>query len=119
MSNFDASIMSDLHKDAYGFRPSKDAWDAWEMMTAEEVQDDIDYMIALVERSIKEENEQQSIAVEEFEAQISSMCLQHNINRDTAIRWDMEAYNTVGDTGYHEYHRNLPYGYLTKVAIAA
>jgi hypothetical protein len=116
-TDFDTSLLSDLHKDAYGFRPSPDTWTAWKQMSTEELNADIDYMIELLEQNSKEEERQEFLAVTAFEAYVKQTMSICNVNRATAIQYDMDAHDVMGDVGYYEYHWGLPYGYINQVQI--
>jgi hypothetical protein len=61
-------------------------------------------------------NEQAEV-VASFEAEIAKSMSDHNIDRDTAIRWDVDAHGLKEDVEHYglEYYgtdRGLPYGYF-------
>lgn len=109
----DISLMSDAHKDAYGFRPSADKLRHWANLPAAEFEAVQDELFAAVEASIAAETGRRNIAVAEFEAHIARMMADHGVNRETAIRWDRQAYGAENDEiGYYEYLVGLPYDYI-------
>ena len=108
--SFDESIVSDLHKDALGFRPSSYFWDSWNGMTDDQKQAEWDYLIAAVEQSIKDEEARQERAIEDFGRQIDKMIALGAKDRDAAIRWIVDALGDCnGDPGYVCYLLGLPY----------
>lgn len=48
------SIVSDLHKDAYGFRPVQTFWTEWELLDDEGKQAVWDYMVRALDSYIEE-----------------------------------------------------------------
>lgn len=108
-------VWSDLHKDAYGFRPRD--WDRVNSLSLEAMTAEYDRMIVALEESIEEDKRQKARAVEEFEASILDTIRLGASDRATAIRWIRDGFNdeTVTlDDGYFEYLLGLPYGYVEK-----
>jgi len=87
MDDFDRWIMlstiSDLHKDAYGFRPHGVNYDEY---TTSELIKEYDYFVKIIEDTERLENELRA----KDEADIKSACENLNIDRGTYDRW-MEA----------------------------
>jgi hypothetical protein len=104
------SYISDAHKDAYGFRPRGYNYEGW---TLEQLQEEADRMSEAVARAIQEEQERDARAVAEFEAQVQSNLDMGAADRDTAIRWILEAEGDLevlwDDAGYACYIMGLPY----------
>ena len=83
----DLSILSDLHKDARGFRPSNDytKWFSslplfaqakeWDRLTEEVKQREIDRGIA------------EAISIEDFKKMVAGVMKSLDIDRTTALRW--------------------------------
>jgi len=111
---FSDDCISDLHKDAYGFRPKMGFWTRWSTATDAEKQQEWDRLVQVLEQSIEEEkiNFQSSIA--RLEDRIQGLIELGAKNRAMAIRWLDEAFRTNGDTEFLEWHLGVPYGYLTK-----
>lgn len=108
---FDDNTYSDLHKEAYGFRPRQSGWyDA----APEEKQREWDYLIEVAQRRALEEEMEEQRAALEFESRIQELIAYGAGDRATAIRWLDDAYETNGDMGYLEYKLGLPYHYLEK-----
>ena len=84
MFTYDDNLFSDLHKDAYGFRPrSHEYWDA----TPEEKQKIWDYTIRDLDEAIRIEKEQEVLAVETFNELIQSTIAFGAGDVDNALRW--------------------------------
>lgn len=93
MFTYDDNTFSDLHKDAYGFRPRGHRfYDA----TPAEKQEIWDYTIRALEASIEEEKEREARALEEFEHCLAETIRYGAADRETALRW-----MTQGKTFHH------------------
>ena len=90
MSNERAEIMqtlSDLHKDAYGFRPSGSFWDRAWAMTLDELQDLATNLQKEVEASMVNEAASALRAQRGFEKTVAEIIETGAGDRPTAIRW--------------------------------
>jgi len=68
MYTFDNDLVSDLHKEAYGFRPSPDFWDMWKNgLTDEGRQAEWDYLLAKADSRALREALEEKADLEEFE----------------------------------------------------
>lgn len=105
---FDEMTVSDLHKDAYGFRPSAGWWAQWKSQNADDKQADWDYMCKLVEENDAAEHKAQDAAHERWTAHISRLMSDNGIDYATALRWDMEAMDVM-DAGHYCYRWGLSY----------
>lgn len=114
---FDDNIVSDLHKDAYGFRPCEGFWASWNSMDDEEKQAEWDNLIEACNRAIQEEQEQEERAIERFEVLVTQTISSGAGDRETAIRWIMDASSAARDNDwdYLCWEHGLPYGYFTRV----
>ena len=91
---YDENVFSDLHKDAYGFRPrGHEFYDA----TPERKQEIWDYFCTIVEENIAAEREQADRALRDFEQEVENMIDLGAGDRTTALRW-----MTQNETFYHE-----------------
>ena len=81
---FCEDIFSDLHKDAYGFRPrGHEFYDA----TPERKQEIWDYFCQIVEDNIAAEREHEARALRDFEQEVQNMIELGAGDRATALRW--------------------------------
>lgn len=111
MYTFDENLFSDLHKDAYGFRPSISFWSVFATFNPEQKQALWDSMLADLDRSIKEDQEQTQIAIARFENRIDNLA--HDCtNRKRIVEWLMDAEDRKGDEEGFEFDNGLPFGYL-------
>ena len=103
----------DMYKDAYGVRPRGVDTSAWTLA-------DFDAEFKLLGEIIKQEDiarkAAETEAIAKFEQHvINTMCMGAR-NRETALRWIMDASNANGDWEYLCYDLGLPYHYFRKVA---
>lgn len=113
---FDANIVSDLHKDAYGYRPREFFWADWHAADDDGKQAIWDDLISDLGDAIQEEKCRQFSAIAATETRIQDI-LETVIGatRADAIRYLDQAHDTHGDISFLEYHLGVPYGYLTGV----
>jgi len=127
MSAFDArayvsdACFSDLHKDAYGFRPSGDQWAAWSTMSEAELLEEEQYMIRVMEREIDEENQRKADAAARFEAAVAATVAAGAGDRATAIRWMIDAEDCSEDVAHYgmeafEWRMGIDFGYIAGAA---
>ena len=89
---FDANIFSDLHKEVYGFRP-RGHWFYDAETTDAERQAEWDYLCTRLDQQIEEDRAREAKAVEFFEAQVQQNVSFGASDRETAIRWILQALN--------------------------
>lgn len=79
-------LISDLHKDALGYRPSSTFWDSWETYSPAEKQEEWDYLCNEVDKSIAREKAEADQAVAEFDRWVK-IEMQYADDEETALRW--------------------------------
>jgi len=104
-------IYSDMHKDAYGFRPRNDV-SAW---TLEDFEAEFAIMQKVIKEDMEREAAEQAASVAEFENRVLNL-MHPGTNRERIIAWLMDAEGVNGDFEYFCYLNNLPYGYFKKAA---
>ena len=110
---FDSNIVSDLHKDAYGFRPTQGFWAQWEAMNDDGKQAEWDSLCDALYASNEEEELRQQRAIVEFEGLVETTIESGASDRETALRWIMEASTMCdGDWSFLAYEHGLPYNYF-------
>ena len=110
---FDSNIVSDLHKDAYGFRPREYFWAEWADADDDSKQRIWDELIEEMKASDDEEKRRQQAAIAATEVRIQKiMNMVAGSTREDAIRFLDDAYDTGGDINFLEFHLGVPYGYL-------
>lgn len=114
MYTYNSNTVSDLHKDAFGFRPSQNWWAAWNSMDDDVKQREWDRLLQCleVENTRIAAHEKEMIA--KFEASILGTIESGAKDRETAIRWLVDDVDCRGDLGYFAYLNGLPYNYFTK-----
>jgi hypothetical protein len=95
--NFDENTLSDLHKDARGFRPRSDAfWARWNEADNDGKQAIWDGLIVELDASLKAEKAAEQHALHDFDVLVEKTIEHGAGDRETALRW-----LTQGDTFDH------------------
>ena len=114
---FDENIVSDLYKEAYGFRPNASFWSAWAAFNGDQKQALWDDLCDTSERAAERERLEQERCSEEFNNTIVSLLQAGAKDFDMAVRWLNEAHDTNGDEEYLEFLLNIPFGYIKKTRL--
>ena len=114
MYTFDDNIVSDLHKDARGFRPTEYFWEEWTQMPDQMKQKIWDSLIDEMNRAMARQAEQEARAEIEFHQRIQGAMLIGAPDEVTAIRWILEAeeftkYDLAYGKSYVAWHFGLSY----------
>lgn len=113
MFTYNDSLYSDLHKDARGVRPGDSGFNYWSSLTPAEKQTQWDSLIVEMNQRYEDEQKEQKLAVERFEAQIEAFIKNGAKDRKMAIRWIFDAEEVhPEDPDYLCYRLDLPYGYV-------
>lgn len=112
----DSDSVSDLHKDARGYRPSQEWWAEWMAMDDAEKQRTWDTLIERMNERNAEEEAHEQAAIKAFERTVKTTIEGGAVTRARAIQWLVDAADVRGDFEYFEYTMGLPYGYLAKKA---
>jgi hypothetical protein len=88
---FDENIVSDLHKEAYGHRPTSSFWSTWESLNDDQKQSEWDDLICAMEESMEQEKEQQAQALVNFRKLLKTTMATCNVDWKNALRILMEA----------------------------
>ena len=107
------SMWWDAYKDAHGFRPRGADVGHW---TAADFQQEIESLSRVIERKEQYRREEEARAVARFSQRIQTVIDAGAKNRETALRWIMEADECNGDWEYLCYCNGLPYGFFRQVA---
>ena len=106
-------IYSDMHKDAYGFRPRFD-YSTW---TLDKFNAQFETMGRIIEADNKVEKENQEKSAHDFEMRVLSLLQTGAKNRAMALRWIHEAEGSNGDDEYLCFLLGLSYGYFRKTGV--
>jgi hypothetical protein len=104
---------SDMHKDAYGFRPRFD-YSGW---TMEQFNAEFEQMGKIIEDDNKVKQENQAQAAHDFEMRVLSLLQTGAKDRAMALRWIHEAEGSNGDEEYLCFLLGVSYGYFKKVTV--
>lgn len=103
----------DAYKDAYGFRPRCQDVSNW---TAEDFRQELESLCKVIERAEQARREQEAQAVIRFSKRIEETINLGAKNRETALRWIMNADDCGEDWDYLCHCNGLPYGYFREAA---
>ena len=106
-------IYSDMHKDAYGFRPRFD-YSGW---TLDKFNLQFELMGQIIEADNKVEKENQEKSAHDFEMRVLSLLQTGAKDRAMAVRWIHEAEGSNGDNEYLCFLLGLPYSYFKKTGV--
>lgn len=115
---YDDSLYSDLHKDAYGFRPSYFSNALWDGLNPDDKQIEWDHLVKVSNERYENEKREQEQASHDLEIRIQNLLSSGAKDRNMAIRWLDEAFETNGDYEYLCYKLNVPYGYFNEKEYA-
>ncbi len=103
------ACLSDLHKDARGFRPRED----YSNLSKKELNEFYNQLITESDSAIEEEKVQVLKSLVVWEARIKGYMEQFDIDYKCAVRWDMQAENSdeedyySKDIGYYLYNQGI------------
>ena len=101
----------DMYKDAYGVRPRGIDTSTW---TEYAFQVEFEHLALTIQANDIQRQEAEATAVKNFEQHvINTMCMGAR-DRETALRWIMDASNANGDWEYFCFLNGLPYRYFER-----
>lgn len=112
MYTYSDELFSDIHKDAFGFRPKGDDYLRWNSLSADEKQAEWTYMDNVIARNEEADRIAQEKCIVILEKTISALIDCGAKTRETAIRWLADADNVGEDLEFLCYLHNVPYGYF-------
>jgi hypothetical protein len=102
------AILDDLSKSAFGFRARK--YDVWKNMSNEEIDAEFAYYQRESDESEAREARAEELARARLKEHLNDLMSSHGIDRQTAIRWAMQAADCENDFE----HFCWTWGFLTK-----
>jgi hypothetical protein len=99
----------DMYKDAYGMRPRGIDTSGW---SEAEFEAEFASLEAVIVREEAARHEAEKAAVAKFEQHVTNTICMGAGNRETALRWIMEASNANGDWEYLCWDLGLPHRYF-------
>lgn len=119
---FDENIISDLHKDARGFRPSQGWWSVWADLSDDAKQETWDSLCRELSETLDREREEEARAALALTAQLEKMYELGATSEVQALKWIMEGeefddYDLQYGANYFCYHFGLSYSAKNDFAI--
>jgi hypothetical protein len=105
-------LISDLHKDAHGYRPREHFWSFWSDATDAEKQAEWDELLIAMDNRNQQYIIDQNNAITAFELLVTNTINNGAMGRQQAISWLMDANGTTGDYEYFCFQHGLPYSYF-------
>ena len=114
MYTFDEQIVSDLHKDARGYRPTEYFWEEWSQCGDDTRQSMWDNLLEELAAETARQKDAYARAEIEFHQRVQGMMLIGAADELTAIRWILEAealskFDLAYGSDYVAFHFGLPY----------
>lgn len=103
----------DMYKDAYGHRPRGVDTSTW---TLEDFEIEFAGLGSVIQREEADRKVAEDEAIEKFEQHVLNTICMGARDRETALKWIMDASNANGDWEYLCYDLGLPYHYFRKAA---
>ena len=88
---YDERIVSDLHKDTYGFRPSQYWWQEWKACDEDGRQQIWDDLCEALDAEMEDQRKRHERVIQEFEDLVLRQQEVGAPDRQTAIRWIVES----------------------------
>ena len=110
-------LVSDLHKDARGYRPTESFWSYWNLLMPSEKQGVWDGLCLSVENNISEDLDREALSIRDFEQELVRLQEWGAQSKEQAIAWFVDGLNEdERDPNYICYCLGLPYSmsYLFK-----
>lgn len=112
-------IISDLHKDARGYRPSEFFWEEWTQSPDNVKQEIWDMLCEEMEISIKEQEAAEATALVEFRKLIRSVMDTASCNWKAALRYLIDAENLDSNYELDYFLWNQGLGFADRNKISA
>ena len=103
----------DMYKDAYGVRPR---WIDTTKWTLEQFKAEFASLATAIEQADIQRKTAEAEAITKFEQHVTNIVCMGARNRETALKWIMDASNANGDWEYFCFTQGLPYNYFRKAA---
>lgn len=106
---FDILTVSDLYKDAFGSRPSREWILKFHSMSDLDKQNEWDYLCNVMVENMNEERNSESRAYDAWMNRINDIKETNGISLSDAIRLDMQAMESENDIGYYCFQLGVSY----------
>ena len=103
----------DMYKDAHGVRPRGIDTSSW---TLADFDKEFEYLGNVIQQEEALRKEEEAAAVIRFSKLVEDTIAAGAADRETALRWIMDASNCLGDWEFLCYEHGLPYRYFKQAA---
>jgi hypothetical protein len=119
MYTFDDNIVSDLHKDARGFRPTEYFWEEWTQMPDQIKQKIWDALCEELEQSMAQQKADEARALAAFRKIVAAQMIYCNADWKTALDYlaDAEGDDTQCEQGFDYFLWKQGIGYEDRLKI--
>jgi hypothetical protein len=107
------SLYSDMHKDAYGFRPREWQWPELDSMSIEQLKVELDKLQGDVESAIAQEAAEEQAAAEALAQTVLELMNEQGISLADAYRWLMQAEGCENDLDHFLWRMGVGCGRLS------
>ena len=119
---FDENIVSDLHKDARGYRPTQSWWQMWNALGDEQKQNVWDALLEELDAEMARQRRAEADAMIALHQRIQGVMLVGAKDEVQALKWIMEAeefsdYDMQYGPSYFCYHFGLSYSAAKELPI--
>lgn len=119
---YDERLVSDLHKDARGFRPSQGWWEQWVLSSDQWKQQIWDGLLMELNREMERERAAEAAALVAFQKRIADTIALGARDEVTALKWIFEAeqfddFDLRYGPDYVAYHFGLSYSDVRQFPI--
>jgi len=115
---YNDSLYSDLHKDAYGFRPSEFSYSLWNELSPEDKQIEWDHLLRTQKERYEQEKLEERRSIDRFEYWIDNTIESGAADRAQALKWILEGAAIEDpqlDIEHFEWKMGLPFGYINSL----
>jgi len=112
IQNFSERLIAELHKDAYGYRPTQSFWDTFACFNVDQKRAMWDRILADICHSVEADRHNEQLAVDRFEKEVQHR-MSYGSSREKIVTWMLYQAGCLNDPEQFEFHNNLPFGYLT------
>ena len=114
---FDETIISDLHKEAYGFRPREGFWNMWAAFNDGQKQAEWDRLINVMDESMEQQRLEEENALKEFRATLRKVMDTMNCswNRAVEVLAEAEGDNLSYDFDYFMWKQGIGFDDRQKI----
>jgi hypothetical protein len=119
MYTFDDNIVSDLHKDARGFRPDEYFWEEWTQMPDNIKQKIWDNLCVEMEQSMEQQKADEAAALVEFRKIVAAQMAFCNVSWNKAVEYlaDAEGDDVDCEQGFDYFLWKQGIGYEDRLKI--